>query len=51
MHDVAFQLVDDADLAPRIDNAYRQKYAGSPYLAHMIGSRAQGATFRIDPTA
>jgi hypothetical protein len=33
----------------RIDDAYRAKYRGSPYLAHMIGDRARGATVRITP--
>jgi hypothetical protein len=33
----------------RIDAAYRAKYEGSPYLAHMIGKRARGATVRITP--
>jgi hypothetical protein len=33
----------------RIDDAYRAKYKGSPYLAHMIGDRARGATVRIIP--
>jgi hypothetical protein len=33
----------------RIDDAYRAKYKGSAYLAHMIGDRARGATVRITP--
>jgi len=33
----------------RIDEAYRQKYAKSPYLAPMIGERARSATIRITP--
>lgn len=33
----------------RIDEAYRQKYAKSPYLAPMIGERARAATIRITP--
>ena|SRR6218665_1741833 len=32
-----------------VDAAYRTKYAGSPYLPPMIGSRAQAATVRITP--
>lgn len=50
-HKVSLQLVDDQGITPRINEAYRQKYAGSPYLNHMIGSRAQSATVRIVPTA
>ena len=37
-------LVDD-----RIDDAYRAKYGGSPYLGAMIGPRARSATMRIVP--
>ena len=32
-----------------IDDAYRAKYNGSPYLSHMIGTRARSATVRIGP--
>src|SRR4051794_17423716 len=34
-----------------IDAAYRAKYAGSPYLGHMISSLAKAATVRITPRA
>jgi hypothetical protein len=33
----------------RIDDAYRAKYQGSPYLDPMIGARARSATVKIDP--
>jgi hypothetical protein len=33
----------------RIDDAYRVKYQGSPYLAPMIGRRARSATVKIMP--
>ena len=33
----------------RIDEAYRQKYHGSPYLGPMIGARARSATVKIMP--
>jgi hypothetical protein len=33
----------------RIDDAYRAKYRGSPYLKPMIGMRARAATIRITP--
>jgi hypothetical protein len=46
--EVAFEpvevLVDD-----RIDDAYRAKYGGSPYLGAMISRRAHSATMRIVP--
>lgn len=32
-----------------IDNAYRLKYGGSPYLKPMIGARARAATVKIIP--
>jgi hypothetical protein len=33
----------------RIDDAYRAKYRGSPYLSPMIGTGARSATVRITP--
>jgi hypothetical protein len=33
----------------RIDEAYRAKYHGSPYLGPMIGARARSATVKIMP--
>lgn len=33
----------------RIDDAYREKYKGSPYLSSMIGARARAATLRVLP--
>lgn len=44
--DVAFEAVD-GPVNDRIDDAYRAKYAASPYLAPMIGARARAATVRI----
>jgi len=35
----------------RIDDAYRAKYQGSPYLSPMIGERARSATVKIVPRA
>ena len=32
-----------------VDEAYRAKYASSPYLKPMIGDRARAATVRISP--
>jgi hypothetical protein len=32
-----------------IDDAYRAKYKGSPYLGPMIGARARSATVRVRP--
>lgn len=33
----------------QIDDAYRAKYAGSPYLTAMISRRARSATVRVTP--
>ena len=44
--EVAFEPVDGA-INDRIDDAYRAKYGGSPYLAPMIGPRARSATVRV----
>ena len=46
--DVSFEPVDGA-LNDRIDDAYRAKYAGSPYLKPMISARARSATVRVQP--
>ena len=47
-HRVTFELID-ASLNNAIDDAYRAKYATSPYLPPMIGNRARAATIRINP--
>jgi hypothetical protein len=46
--EVAFEPVD-GPVNNRIDDAYRAKYHGSPYLNPMIGARARSATVRIVP--
>lgn len=49
--DVAFEPVSDATLNDQIDEAYRAKHSGSPYLGAMISDRARGATVRVSPRA
>ena len=44
--EVTFETVD-GPVNDRIDDAYRAKYQGSPYLKPMIGARARAATVRI----
>ncbi|MFC4456662.1 DUF2255 family protein [Deinococcus sonorensis] len=39
-----------SEVQPRIDSAYRAKYADRPYLAPMIGERARAATLRVLPS-
>jgi hypothetical protein len=46
--EVSFEPVDGL-INDRIDEAYRSKYRGSPYLKPMIGSRARSATVKITP--
>jgi hypothetical protein len=46
--EVVFEAVDGA-INDRIDDAYRAKYRGSPYLKPMIGARARAATVRVMP--
>jgi hypothetical protein len=46
--DVVFEPVD-GPINDRIDEAYRAKYAGSPYVKPMIGARARSATVRVLP--
>lgn len=48
LRQVTFEPVE-GPLQARIDDAYRSKYKGSPYLGAMISARAQGATIRILP--
>ena len=47
--EVTFEPVEDATLKDRIDEAYRAKYDGSPYLGPMISERARAATVRVLP--
>lgn len=48
--DVSFEAVN-GPIIDRIDDAYRAKYRGSPYLDPMIGNHARSATVRIMPQA
>jgi len=46
--EVIFEPVD-GPINDRIDDAYRAKYKGSPYLNPMIVARARGATVKVLP--
>jgi hypothetical protein len=46
--EVTFEPVD-GPINKRIDDAYRAKYHGSPYLSPMIGARARSATVKVMP--
>jgi hypothetical protein len=52
LKEVTFAPVDgptNVAINERIDDAYRAKYRGSPYLNAMIGKRARAATVKIMP--
>ncbi len=46
--EVRFEPVE-GPINDRIDDAYRAKYRGSPYLDPMIGPRARSATVKVMP--
>jgi hypothetical protein len=46
--EVKFEPVD-GPINDRVDDAYRAKYRGSPYLNAMIGPRARSATVKVTP--
>lgn len=46
--DVTFEPVEGM-INDQIDNAYREKYKGSPYLSPMISVRARSATVKVMP--
>lgn len=48
--EVTFEPVD-GPINDLIDDAYRTKYQGSPYLRAMIGARARSATVKVMPRA
>lgn len=48
--EVTFEPVS-GKINDRIDDAYRTKYEGSPYLSPMIGERARAATVKVLPRA
>jgi hypothetical protein len=46
--EVAFEPVSGS-INDSIDDAYRSKYGGSPYLKPMIGAHARAATVKVMP--
>jgi hypothetical protein len=46
--EVSFEPVD-GPINDLVDDAYRAKYRGSPYLGPMISARARSATIKIVP--
>jgi hypothetical protein len=48
MKEVTFEPTDGTINDP-IDDAYRAKYRGSPYLAPLIGASARSATVKVMP--
>ncbi|MDG2957943.1 DUF2255 family protein [Exercitatus varius] len=47
--EVRFAPINDTALNDKIDQAYREKYASSRYMAHMIASGSRAATVEIIP--
>lgn len=47
--EVGFEPVDEESMNKRIDEAYKEKYKGSPYLSPMISKRSRSATVRVLP--
>lgn len=47
-HEVTFTPAEDAVL-DAVDDTYREKYAGSPYLPPMIAAGPRSATVRVTP--
>jgi len=46
--EVTFEPVN-GPINDRIDDAYRRKYKGGPYLSPMIGAGARAATVKVMP--
>ena len=46
--EVRFESVD-GPINDLIDDAYRARYRGSPYLSSMLGARARSATVKVIP--
>jgi hypothetical protein len=46
--EVSFEPIEGG-INDRIDDAYRAKYKGSPYLKPMIGTRARSTTVKVTP--
>jgi hypothetical protein len=46
--EVTFEPVN-GPITDRIDDAYRAKHRGSPYLSPMIGARIHSATVKVMP--
>jgi len=50
-HTAVLRRIAETDDLHIIDEAYRVKYRGSPYLEPMIGGRARSATVKVLPRA
>lgn len=46
---VSFKLEDNEAMNHRVDEAYRTKYKGSPYLDAMVSPRSRSATVKVTP--
>jgi len=50
-HEVTFTRIADEDVNQQVDQAYQQKYAGSPYLPPMVQAGPRHATVEVLPKA
>lgn len=51
IHEVRFTPVGDSQLLARVDRAYTDKYAGSPYLPAMLERGPREITTAVTPAA
>jgi hypothetical protein len=47
--DVMFEFPNDSETNDAVDEGYRMKFAGSPYLQHMLGAGPRAATVKLIP--
>ncbi|WP_225422845.1 DUF2255 family protein [Lactiplantibacillus garii] len=48
-HEVRFEALHDETVNTLVDQAYRAKYAGSPYLNAMVQAGPRGTTMQVLP--
>ena len=47
--DVDFEFINDPEIDAKVDDAYKQKYAGSPYLEGPLNEPMRSTTVRLVP--
>ena len=46
-YQVAFRQIDDGNLIQKVSEAYRKKYASSPYMNHMVQDSIAAQTVEV----